>query len=81
MASKSWLVLVFHRIENGNDSMCCSENDFTEIADYAISSGAYIMNYAEVMESSVVNTNLGNISKALDGIIDIQNSLLGGAGE
>lgn len=80
MMSKSWLVLVFHRIEDGETSMYCSETELTEIVDYAINSGAYIMNYAEVMESSVVNTNLGNISKALDGIIDIQNSLIGGAG-
>ena len=79
MASKSWLVLVFHRIEDGDTSMYCSESDFTEIVNYAVNSGAYIMNYAEVMESSIVNTNLGNVSKALDGIIDIQNSLIGGA--
>ncbi len=81
MESKSWLVLVFHRIEDGNNSMYCSEADLKEIADYAISSGAYIMNYAEVMESSIVNTSLGNVSKALDGIIDIQNNLIGGASE
>lgn len=81
MASKSWLILTFHRIEDGNTSMYCSENELSEIADYAIASGAYIMNYAEVMESSVVNTNLGNISKALDGIIDVQNSLIGGVSE
>ena len=79
MVSKSWLVLVFHRIEDGGTSMYCSKSELTEIADYAITSGAYIMNYAEVMESSVVNTNLGNISKALDGVIDIQNNLIGGA--
>ena len=81
MASKSWLILTFHRIEDGNTSMYCSESELSEIADYAIASGAYIMNYAEVMESSVVNTNLGNISKALDGIIDVQNSLIGGVSE
>ncbi len=78
MASKSWLVLVFHRIEDGDTSMYCSENDLKEIADYAVSSGAYIMNYAEVMENSVVNTNMGNVSAALDNIIGIQNSLIGG---
>lgn len=78
-ASGAWLILVFHKIGDGSDSMYCSETDLKAIADYAIASDAYIMNYAEVMESSVVNTSLGNISKALDGIIDIQNNLIGGA--
>lgn len=59
MASKSWLILTFHRIEDGNTSMYCSESELSEIADYAIASGAYIMNYAEVMESSVANKCLG----------------------
>lgn len=81
MLSNSWLVLVFHRIEDGDTSMYCSESELTEIADYAINSGAYIMNYAEVMESAIINTGMGNVSKALDGIIDIQNDYIGGATE
>ena len=66
MMSKAWLNLVFHRIEEmpadveeSNKGMYCSENELSEIADYAISLGAYIMNYAEVMESSVANAYFG----------------------
>jgi lysophospholipase L1-like esterase/peptidoglycan/xylan/chitin deacetylase (PgdA/CDA1 family) len=47
----AWLILVFHKIGDGPDSMWCSEADLEAIADYAISSGAHIMNYAEVMDS------------------------------
>ena len=51
VSSGAWLVLVFHRIGDGDNSMWCSEADLKDIADYAISSGAYIMNYAEVFDS------------------------------
>lgn len=55
MASGAWLILVFHKIgDTTGDSMYCSESDLKAIADYAVDSGAYIMNYAEVMDSSVV---------------------------
>lgn len=51
-ASGSWLNLVFHLIgDKANDGMYCSEADLKEIADYAISSGITIMNYAEAVES------------------------------
>ena len=56
MEDRAWLILVFHKIgSGGTDSMWCTENDLTAIADYAIESGAEIMNYAEVFESSVLN--------------------------
>ena len=46
-----WLVLVLHKIGNAvGDTMYCSEEDLSAIADYAIDSGVDIMNYAEVME-------------------------------
>lgn len=46
-----WLVLVLHKIGNATgDTMYCSEEDLSAIADYAINSGVDIMNYAEVME-------------------------------
>ena len=48
--SGGWLILVFHKIGDGTDSMWCSEADLKAIADYAISSGAHIMNYAEAFE-------------------------------
>lgn len=51
VASGAWLILVFHKIEDGTGGMYCSETDLKAIADYAIDSGAYIMNYAEVFES------------------------------
>ncbi len=55
VTSGAWLILVFHKIGNGGtDSMWCSESDLKAIADYAINSGAYIMNYAEVFDSGVV---------------------------
>ena len=55
VASNSWLVLVFHRIEEGtNDTNDCSIADLRAIADYAINSGANIMNYAEAFESGLV---------------------------
>lgn len=46
-----WLVLVLHKIGDAlGDTMYCSEEDLSAIADYAIDSGVDIMNYAEVME-------------------------------
>lgn len=55
VTSGAWLILVFHKIGNGGtDSMWCTETDLKAIADYAINSGAYIMNYAEVFDSGVV---------------------------
>lgn len=46
-----WLILVLHKVgENLADSMYCSENYLSTIADHAIDSGVDIMNYAEVME-------------------------------
>ena len=57
MESGAWLVLVLHRIgesDGSNDSMFCTENDLKAIADYAINSGAHIMNYAEVFDSGVL---------------------------
>lgn len=55
-AAGAWLILVFHKIGDGTDSMWCSEVDLKAIADYAISSGAHIMNYAEVFDS-VISAN------------------------
>lgn len=55
VASNSWLVLVFHKIGQGTSAdggMYCSEEWLQEIADYAINSGAKIMNFAEVFDSS-----------------------------
>jgi peptidoglycan/xylan/chitin deacetylase (PgdA/CDA1 family) len=53
--SGGWLILVFHKIEDGHDGegMYCTEARLKDIADYAIASGAYIMNYAEVFDSGV----------------------------
>ena len=51
VAGGGWLILVFHKIGDGTDSMWCSESDLKAIADYAIASGANIMNYAEAFES------------------------------
>lgn len=46
-----WLILVLHKIGDAlGDTMYCSEEDLSAIADYAIDSGVDIMNYAEVME-------------------------------
>ena len=53
--SGGWLILVFHKIGDGTDSMWCSETDLKDIADHAINSGAYIMNYAEVFDSVVIS--------------------------
>ena len=51
----AWLILVFHKIGEGTgDTMDCSEEGLKTIADYAINSGAYIMNYAEVFESGAI---------------------------
>ena len=52
-ASGSWLILVFHKIEDGDNSMYCTEDDLKAIADYAIASGAKIMNMAEVYDSVI----------------------------
>ena len=52
MAAGAWLILVFHRIEEGNTTMYCSETDLAAIADYAIASSANIMNVAEVFDSN-----------------------------
>lgn len=50
--ANAWLILVFHKIGEGTgDSMDCSLDDLKAIADYAIESGAYIMNYAEAFEN------------------------------
>jgi hypothetical protein len=46
--NKSWLILVFHRIEDVQSTMECSEADFTEILDYALSKNVDIKNYSEV---------------------------------
>ncbi len=51
--SDSWLILVFHRIGDGSDTMYCSEDDLATIADYAIASGAKIMNVSEVFDSTI----------------------------
>lgn len=59
IASGSWLILVFHRIEDGDTSMYCSEADLSAIADYAIASGAKIMNIAEVFDSTLSNRSFG----------------------
>lgn len=53
VASNSWLILVFHKIEDGSNTMYCSEADLAAIADYAIASGAQIMNIAEVFDSTL----------------------------
>ena len=53
VACGGWLILVFHKIDDGTTSMSCSVLDLQEVADYAIQSGANIMNIAEVYESSV----------------------------
>lgn len=51
MASGSWLILAFHEIGDGES---CSVSDLKAIADYAIDSGAHIMNYAEVLDSCIL---------------------------
>lgn len=51
----AWLTLVFHKIGEGTgDSMDCSVDGLKAIADYAIESGVYIMNYAEVFDSGIL---------------------------
>lgn len=50
----AWLILVFHKIGDGTDSMWCSEADLRAIADYAIASGAHLMNVAEVFDGAGV---------------------------
>lgn len=51
VASGSWLILVFHRIEDGDTTSHCSEAELSAIADYALASGAKVMNVAEVYNS------------------------------
>lgn len=58
IACGGWLILVLHKIGDPDgsttNSMFCTEADLREIADYAINSGAHIMNYAEVFDSGIL---------------------------
>ena len=49
----TWLILVFHKIEEGSGGMFCSLNALEQMIDYAVSKSV-VMNFAEVFESSVV---------------------------
>lgn len=65
---KIWLILVFHKIETGDgSSICCPPTTLAELADYAIASGARIMNIAEVFETNGGGSgvDIGEIINAL----------------
>ena len=65
--NKNWLILVFHKIESGSGDMYCTPEALAEIADYAINSGARIMNIAEVYET---NGGGGGGSVNIEDVID-----------
>ena len=52
---KTWLILVFHKISEGTTGEYCSAESLSEIAQYALESGVDIMNFKDVMESSMLN--------------------------
>nr|DAY81254.1 MAG TPA: hypothetical protein [Caudoviricetes sp.] len=54
VASGAWLILVYHRIEDGETGMYCSLESLEEVIDYAVNSGIRIMNFKDVFESGVV---------------------------
>ena len=54
VASGAWLILVYHKIEDGETGMYCSLESLEEVIDYAVNSGIRIMNFKDVFESGVV---------------------------
>lgn len=68
--NKSWLILVFHKIEDGHsgDGMYCTPSALAEIADYAIASGARIMNVAEVFETNGGGSGGANIDDIINAL-------------
>lgn len=63
-----WLILVFHKIESGSGSMYCSPAALAELADYAINSGASIMNIAEVFETNGGGTGGASIEDIINAL-------------
>lgn len=54
VSSGAWLILVYHKIEDGETGMYCSLESLEEVIDYAVNSGIRIMNFKDVFESGVV---------------------------
>lgn len=75
--NKYWLILVFHKIEVGDGAMYCSPEALAELADYAIETGARIMNIAEVFETngggSGVDVNITEITNEVINALPVYN--------
>ena len=67
--TNSWLILVFHKIDDGTDSVSCNMETFEELVDYAVNSGISIKNIAEVFETNGGGQSV-NISEITDAVID-----------
>lgn len=71
--SKTWLILVFHKIDDGTGNESCNMTTFEEIVDYAVNADVDIMNIAEVFESSANGTNITNIARAVINALPVYN--------
>ena len=73
--SKSWLILVLHKIDDGTDttSMSCSMEAFKEIVDYAVASDIRIMNVAEVFETNGQSVSVAELTQSVIDALPIYN--------
>ena len=75
IASKSWLILVFHKIDDGTDttSMSCSMEAFKEIVDYAVNSDIRIMNVAEVFSTNAQSVSVAELTNSVINALPVYN--------